>query len=201
MLIYDLYEEVIKAKNGDANSNVNLTGRHHLVRPTWHSMDVYRSSVLTEPEHKSHKLNIGDFVSIANECRFFLGGNHNHKRVTTFLPGFGKSYPKEGNILTKGSINIGADVWIGQGATVLSGITIGVGAIVGAGAVVTKDVEPYTIVGGNPCKVIGKRFDDETIEALLKTKWWEKDLDFLKEREDLLFSEDIQGFINSFETK
>lgn len=82
---------------------------------------------------------------------------------------------------------IGADVWIGQSVLIKAGVTIGVGAIIGAGAVVTKDVAPYTIVAGNPCRTIRRRFDDETCQRLLNTRWWELDFDKL-ERIAHLFS-------------
>lgn len=73
----------------------------------------------------------------------------------------------------KGDIIIGNDVWIGYEAVIMAGITIGDGAIVAARAVVTKDVPPYTIVGGTPAKVIRKRFPDDTITTLLTLKWWD----------------------------
>ena len=72
----------------------------------------------------------------------------------------------------KGNITIGNDVWIGYEAVILSGVTIGDGAIIGTRAVVTKDVPPYTIVGGSPAKVLKKRFSDDIIDKLLKIKWW-----------------------------
>ena len=78
----------------------------------------------------------------------------------------------------KGDIVVGNDVWIGYEAVILAGVTIGDGAIIGARAVVTKDVPPYTIVGGVPAKQIRKRFNEETIDTLLKLKWW----DWSKER-------------------
>ena len=78
----------------------------------------------------------------------------------------------------KGDIIVENDVWIGYEAVILAGVTIGDGAIIGARAVVTKDVPPYTIVGGVPAKQIRKRFNEETIDTLLKFKWW----DWSKER-------------------
>ena len=88
---------------------------------------------------------------------------------------------------------IGNDVWIGARATILNGCRIGDGAVVAAGAVVTKDVPPYTIVGGVPAKVIRKRFTDEQIEFLLQFKWWEKEESWLKENVELF--DDIEQFV------
>ena len=74
---------------------------------------------------------------------------------------------------TNGDVVIGSDVWIGRGATIMSGITIGHGAVIGANSTVTKNVAPYTIVGGNPAATIRTRFDRETVDALLETAWWD----------------------------
>ena len=83
----------------------------------------------------------------------------------------GKDYPK------KGDINIGNDVWIGYNATIMAGVTIGDGAIIATNATVTKDVEPYSIVGGNPAREIKKRFANDVISKLLKLKWWDWDIE------------------------
>ncbi|HSH65656.1 MAG TPA: CatB-related O-acetyltransferase, partial [Bacteroidia bacterium] len=88
---------------------------------------------------------------------------------------------------------IGNDVWIGNNAIIKYGIKIGDGAIIGSGAVVTKDVEPYSIVGGVPAKVIKYRFKPEQIEFLHKTKWWNRDLQWLKKNKDLF--KNIESFI------
>ena len=85
-----------------------------------------------------------------------------------------KNFAKFDEISDK-KIVISSDVWIGAGVTVLSGVTIGVGAVVGAGSVVTHDIPPYEIWAGNPARLIRKRFDDETIDAFEKMKWWEWD--------------------------
>ena len=103
------------------------------------------------------------------------------------------------NLLSKGNIVIGNDVWIAQDATILSGVTIGDGAVIGANSVVTKDVEPYTIVAGNPARPISKRFDDQTIEDLLRIKWWNLPMEDLEKKKDLIFSTDIEAFIRSFD--
>ncbi len=116
----------------------------------------------------NEKLIIGSFVSIAEDVLFLLGGNHN---IETF-----STYPFKVMILgekkeawSKGPIIVEDDVWIGTRAIILSGVRIGQGAIIAAGSVVTKDVPPYSIVGGNPAKIIKYRFDKNLID-LIKTK-------------------------------
>jgi acetyltransferase-like isoleucine patch superfamily enzyme len=89
---------------------------------------------------------------------------------------------------------IGNDVWIGNNCLIKNGITIGDGAIIGMGSVITKDVEPYMIVAGNPGKIIRKRFDDETIEFLINTKWWELNDDDLAQK--AYYFNDINKFIS-----
>ena len=88
----------------------------------------------------------------------------------------------------KGDIVVGNDVWIGYEAVVLSGVTIGDGAIIGTRAVVTKDVPPYTIVGGIPAKPIRKRFSDEVISRLLELQWWNWSENRIKENIDVIQS-------------
>lgn len=120
--------------------------------------------------------NIGSFCSIGGNCGIG-GGIHPIDMVSTspaFLKGhniLGKNFAK---ILYEPSktVEIGNDVWIGEGVCIVSGVRVGDGAILGAHAVVTNDVEPYTIVAGVPARVIRKRFDDEIINKLLETNWW-----------------------------
>ena len=94
--------------------------------------------------------------------------------------------PQKRPITSKGPVVIGNNVWIGDKATILPGVSIGDGAVIAANAVVTKDVPPYAIVGGVPAKVIGYRYDEDTIDFLLKVKWWNKDKKWFKEHWELL---------------
>ena len=90
---------------------------------------------------------------------------------------------------------IGHDTWLGHGVTILPGVTIGNGAVVGSGAVVSKDVPPYTIVGGVPAKIIRKRFDDRTIERLEALSWWDWDHARLRSALDDFRDLDIEAFL------
>lgn len=87
---------------------------------------------------------------------------------------------------------------MGESAIILSGVTIGDGVVIGANALVTKDVEPYSIVGGNPAKIIRYRFDEDTINALLNIQWWNKDLKEISEMIPLLLSNNISEFIEKY---
>jgi len=113
---------------------------------------------------ENERLTIGNYVSVADDVTFLLGGNHSYKGFSTFpfkVRYFG--YPEES--LSKGPIVIDDDVWIGYGSIILSGIVIGRGACIAAGSVVTKDVKPYTVVAGNPAKMVKLRFGDNTYEG------------------------------------
>lgn len=92
---------------------------------------------------------------------------------------------------------IGNDVWIGQNAILKSGITVGDGAVIAMGSIVTKDVEPYAIVGGNPAHVIKMRFDDRTIERLLQSEWWNMDMSFIKKNSNHM--KNVQEFLGILE--
>ena len=125
------------------------------------------------------KLRIGKFGSIACGAKFLMnGGNHSLSSLSTYpFPIFGEEWAHDFRIKdawdNHGDIVIGHDVWIGFEALVLAGVTIGDGAIVAARAVVTRDVPPYTIVGGVPAKPLRPRFDAATIAALRQLRWWD----------------------------
>lgn len=139
-----------------------------------------KNNVLYHYPINHDKLIIGKFCSIACGAKFlFNSANHTMASLSTYpFPLFFDEWELEKKNVTeawdnKGDIIVGNDVWIGYEAVILAGFTIGDGAIIGTRAVVTKDVPPYTIVGGVPAKPIRKRFDDETIARLLKLKWWD----------------------------
>ena len=139
------------------------------------------------PIHRE-KLIIGKFCSIACGMKFLFNcANHTQKSLSTYtFPLFYEEWELEkSNITTawdnKGDIVIGNDVWIGYEAVIMAGVHIGDGAIIAARAVVTKDVPPYTIVGGTPAKEIRKRFDADVIQQLLMLKWWNWSTDKIRQ--------------------
>lgn len=144
-------------------------------------------------EEKS-KLTVGKFCSIASDVTIFLGGEHETKTISSF-PFTQKNH------YSKGDVTIGNDVWIGRSATILSGVTIGDGAVIGTNSIVTKDVEPYSIVAGNPAKIIKYRFDEETIKRLLKVKWWDFDINYIWENRYALNDDDLDEFFKKFDKK
>lgn len=148
-------------------------------------------------------LRIGAFCSIAKGVQIFLGGEHRTEWITTFpFPVFWKSALHiRGHPKTKGDVQIGNDVWIGQNAMLLSGVTIGDGAVIAAGAVVAGDVEPYTIVAGNPARLIRQRFSNEVIAQLLEIKWWTWSDKELEPILPILLSENIQALIQYSRTR
>jgi len=148
------------------------------------------------------KLIIGNFCSIAGNINIYLGGNHRTDWVTTYPFGhinqhIFNNFNGQGHPATKGDVVIGNDVWIGQNVTIMSGVTIGDGAIIANNSHVVRNVEPYSVVGGNPAKLIKYRFTKEQIEKLLEIKWWDWDDDKINKLSPLLCNENIDDFINA----
>ena len=150
------------------------------------------------------KLRIGKFCSIASGAMIDLGWSHRTNLATTYpMWAFPDQWTKARDFNTldvifipKGDVSIGNDVWIGRETLILSGVTIGDGAVIGARAVVTKDVEPYSIVAGNPARLIRKRFDDKTIQRLLEIRWWDWPMDKINENLHLICANNLEGLLS-----
>ncbi|OAK67685.1 hypothetical protein ABB05_21245 [Lederbergia galactosidilytica] len=134
--------------------------------------------------HKNF-ISIGSYTSIASNV-VIQEHSHNKSRLTSYYI-FANTFKEKSlnEITSKGPIIIGEDVWIGSNVTILSGVNVGRGSIIGAGSVVTKDIPKYSIAVGNPAKVISKRFDNEVIEKLENSKWWEQSPAYLKKYKEL----------------
>ena len=142
----------------------------------------FERNVLYHYSFSEDKLIIGKFCALARGVKFIMNGaNHKMSGFSTypfyiFGNGWEKVTPQPKELPFKGDTVIGHDVWIGYESIVMPGVKIGSGAIIAAKSVVVDDVQPYTIVGGNPAKLIKPRFEDETIKKLLEIAWWNWDV-------------------------
>lgn len=141
---------------------------------------------------------IGRYASVHHTAEVFTGGGHHPEWVSMYgfrlrfgLPGAGD----DGQPWSRGPVRIGSDTWVGWRALIMSGVDIGDGAVVAAGAVVTKDVPAYAVVGGNPARVIRYRFDEATIEALLRIRWWDWPQERVLAHVDQLNCPDVGDFV------
>lgn len=151
-----------------------------------------------------HKLTIGAYCSIADDVNIFIGihGRHTVDYVSTYPLGmvYGDPARRTASRVIGGNLDvqIGNDVWIGWGAIIMAGVSIGDGAVVGAGALVSKDVEPYSVVGGVPATHIRYRFDDDTIRKLMKIKWWEWPDELILERREFFATPRFTDLLNKY---
>ncbi len=171
--------QTVYLKNVIKNAGISI-GDYTMYNDFVHDpRDFEKNNVLYYYPVNKNQLRVGKFCSIACGAKFlFTSANHTMRSLSTYpFPIFFEEWGLDVKDITsawdnKGDIVIGNDVWIGFEAVILSGVTIGDGAVIGARAVVTKDVSPYTIVGGIPANVIRKRFSDDVISELLKLQWW-----------------------------
>lgn len=158
----------------------------------------FEAHVTYHYEFLGDRLVIGKFCAIARGITFIMNGaNHRMNSVTTYpfnIMGHGweKCTPTLEDLPFKGDTVVGNDVWIGQDVTVMPGVHIGDGAIIAAESVVTRDIPPYHVAGGNPCRVIRKRFDDALIDYLLALKWWDWDAEKIFCNLEALCSGDLE---------
>lgn len=172
--------ETVYLKNVVSNPNI-IVGDYTIYNDFANDPTLFeKNNVLYHYPVNHDRLIIGKFCSIACGAKFLLtSANHTRRSFSTYpFPIFYEEWNLDLKNVTsawdnKGDIVVGNDVWIGYEAVVLSGVTIGDGAIIGSRALVTKDVPPYTIVGGVPARPIKTRFSDDTISALLELKWWD----------------------------
>ena len=167
-------KRIVFIKNVVTRTNI-IAGDFSYYDDPAYADDFETKNVLYHYSFSKEKLIIGKFCAFATGVKFIMGSaNHKMDGFSTypFFVFFGTKFDPA-HVPYKGDTVIGNDVWIGYDATVMPGIHIGDGAIVGAKAVVTKNVPPYTIVGGNPAKIIRTRFDEKTIQELQKIAWWD----------------------------
>lgn len=157
-------------------------------------------NVLYNYDFSKVKLVIGKFCAIAAETRFIMTGDHKLDAISTYpFPIFQQGWENAFNLVdlrVKGDIVVGNDVWFGYDALIMNGVKIGHGAIIAARAVVVKDVPPYSIVAGNPAKVVKMRFDDATIDRLLHIAWWDWEIEKISRHLQLICSLDVDRLEN-----
>jgi virginiamycin A acetyltransferase len=190
------YDKLCFLKNIIKNPNISVGD--YTYYDDFETVENFESNVKYHFDFTGDKLKIGKFCMIASGVKFIMNGaNHLTDSLSTypfaiFGKGWenameGKSYPNKGDIV------IGNDVWIGHNATIMAGVKIGDGAIIATNSTVVKDVEPYTIVGGNPANEIKKRFKESTIEKLLTLKWWDWDIEKITKNIQNLTSNNIEN--------
>lgn len=176
--------------------NPNIIVGDYTYYDDFESVENFEKNVKYHFDFIGDQLIIGKFCMIASGVTFIMNGaNHLTKSITSYPFAIfgedwkdamdGKTYP------TKGNTEIGNDVWIGFNSTVMPGISIGDGAIIASNSTVTKDVESYAVVGGNPAKKIRKRFTEEKIKQLLEMKWWDWEIEKITENIQNLTGDDI----------
>lgn len=188
-----LLSEQVTNPNIDVGRYSYYSGYYH-----GHSFDDCARYLIPDRDDVD-RLIIGSFCSIGTGACFMMAGNQGHRNdwVSTFPFFFMDEEPAfadaQSAYQSAGDTVIGHDVWIGAEAMIMPGIKVGAGAMIGSRAVVTKDVEPYAIVVGNPARMIRKRFSDDHIAKLLEMSWWHWDLERIKGAMALLTSADIDG--------
>lgn len=206
--MHNVFESPFKGITLDrlvTNPNIRV-GRHSYYSGYYHRHGFDECARFLLPDEGVDKLIIGSFCSIGSGAAFIMAGNQGHRSdwISTFpffwmpeVPAFAGA---KNAFRPAGDTVIGNDVWIGSEAIIMPGVTIGDGAVIGTRALVTRNVEPYAIVGGNPAKVIRKRFDDADIARLSEIRWWDWSDEQLKPAMPLLTSGDVAALHRHWRT-
>ncbi|WP_345416665.1 Vat family streptogramin A O-acetyltransferase [Halioxenophilus aromaticivorans] len=193
----DGFPQVCFIKNTVRNPNILIGDYTYYDDPE--DSENFERNVLYHFPFIGDKLIIGKFCAIARGVKFIMNGaNHKLTGVSTYpFQIFGgdweKVAPQPGDLPYKGDTVIGNDVWIGYDALIMPGVTIGHGAIISARSVVVADVEPYTVVGGNPAQPIKTRFTAEQIEQLCALAWWDWPISHISQHLALIVAGDVQA--------
>jgi len=190
------YDRLCFLKNIVKNPNISVGD--YTYYDDFENVNNFEKNVKYHFDFVGDKLIIGKFCMIASGVTFIMnGGNHLTDAISSYPFSIfggdwteameGKSYPFKGDTI------IGNDVWIGHNAVIMPGLKIGDGAIIATNSTVVKDVEPYTVVGGNPAKAIRKRFSEEIIELLLQLRWWDWDIERITRSVKLLSGKDVEA--------
>lgn len=180
------------------NPNISV-GRYSYYSGYYHGHGFEDCARYLVPDEGADRLIIGSFCSIGSGAAFNMAGNqgHRHEWISTFpfywMPEVQAFRDAKNGYLPAGDTVIGNDVWIGSEAIIMPGVRVGNGAVIGARAVVTRDVEPYSIIGGNPAKVIRKRFRDREIALLHEMAWWDWSDDRLSFAMPIITSGDVEA--------
>ena len=178
-------------------NNPNIIVGDYTYYDDFENPENFERNVLYHFDFIGDQLIIGKFCSIASDVKFIMnGGNHRTDWFTNYpFPVFENGWEKAmpDSWPDKGNTIIGNDVWIGYGATIMPGIQVGDGAIIATNSVVTKNVEPYSIVGGNPAKEIRKRFEENIIKELLEIKWWDWEIEKITRNLQAICGSDINA--------
>ncbi|GAB4152820.1 MAG: Vat family streptogramin A O-acetyltransferase [Cyanobacteria bacterium J069] len=160
--------------------NPNIIVGDYTYYDDFETSENFERNVLYHFDFEGDRLIIGKFCSIASDVKFIMnGGNHRTDWFTNYpFPVFGNGWEHAmpDSWPNKGDTVIGNDVWIGYGAMLMPGVQVGDGAIIATSSVITRNIEPYAVVGGNPAALIRKRFDEAVIEELLRIRWWDWDI-------------------------
>ena len=189
------YDKLCFLKNTITNPNIIIGD--YTYYDDFENVANFEKNVKYHFDFIGDKLIIGTFCMIASDVKFIMNGaNHLTKSISSYPFAIfgndwkdamkGKQYPNKGNT------EIGNDVWIGYNSTIMPGIKIGDGAIIASNSTVTRNVEPYSIVGGNPAQEIKKRFTPEQIEKLLEIQWWNWDIEKITRNIQYLTDNEIE---------